>query len=269
MRSTVRSWLKLPKDTSIAFFHAKAIDGGLSLPLPEHKISLMKQAKTARMAMSPDPVVCAMLETPATHKVLRAKQTSLNGTVVATRQGLRSVLAQQLHSLCDERGLATAPQVPAQNQWVTSGDMTLNGHTYIGAIKIRGNLVATAYQPHTDIRCNCCGNSESLGHILQTCPRTYASCIARHDKIVDQVRSGAERIGYGIRREPAIQTPAGIRKPDLVLVRDGDLTILDITIVAHNADLDKAHHDKSIMTSLPLESGPNHATSLGALPLRL
>jgi len=65
MRSAVSSWLKLPKDISIAFFHAKAVDGGLSLPLLEHEIPLMKQARTARMAMSPDPVVRAMLETPA------------------------------------------------------------------------------------------------------------------------------------------------------------------------------------------------------------
>ena len=98
MQSAVRSWLKLPKDTSIAFFHAKAVDGGLSLPLLEHEIPLMKQARTARMAMSPNPVVRAMLETPAACNVLRAKQTSLNGTVEATCQGLRSVLAQQLHS---------------------------------------------------------------------------------------------------------------------------------------------------------------------------
>ena len=89
MRSAVRSWLKLPKDSSIAYLHARAVDGGLSHPLLEHEIPLMKRARTARMAMSPDPVVCAMLETPAARKVLRARQTSLNGTVVATRQGLR------------------------------------------------------------------------------------------------------------------------------------------------------------------------------------
>ena len=256
MRSAVRSWLKLPKDTSIAFFHTKAVHSGLSLPLLEHEIPLMKQARTARMALSPDPVVCAMLETPAARKVLRAKQTSLHVTVVATRQGLRSVLAQQLHSSCDGQGLATAPQVPAQHQWVTSGDMTLNGHVYIGAIKIRGNLVATALRsarghPHTDIRCSCCGNPESLSHTLQMCPRTHALHIAGHDKIVDLVMSGAERIGYGICCETAIPTPAGIRKPDLVLACGGDLTILDLTIVADNADLDKAHHDKQVYYDVP------------------
>ena len=42
----------------------------------------MKRARTARMALSLDPVVRAMLETPAARKVLRARQTSLNDTVV-------------------------------------------------------------------------------------------------------------------------------------------------------------------------------------------
>lgn len=134
--------------------------------------------------------------------------------------------------------------------------MTLNGHAYIGAIKIRGNLVATALRsvrglPHTDIRCDCCGNPESLGHTLQMCPRTHASRIARHDKIVDLVMSGVERIGYGIRRELAIPTPAGIRKPDLVLASDGHLTILDVTIVANYTDLDKAHHNKQVYYDVP------------------
>ena len=208
------------------------------------------------MAMSPDPVVRAMLETPAARKVLRARQTSLNGTVVATRQGLRSLLAQQLYSSVDGRGLAPAPQVPAQHQWVTAGDMTLNGHAYVGAIKIRGNLVATALRsargrPHTDIRCDCCGRPEALSHILQSCPRTHASRIARHDKIVDLVISSAEKIGYSICREPAIPTPAGIRKPDLILVRDCDLTILDVTIVADNADLEQSHQDKQVYYDIP------------------
>ena len=208
------------------------------------------------MAMSPDPVVCAMLETPAARKVLRARQTSLNGTVVATRQGLRSVLAQQLYSSVNGRGLASAPRVPAQHRWVNAGDMTLSGHAYVGAIKIRGNFVATALRsargrPQTDIRCDCRGTPETFSHILQSCPRTRASRIATHDKIVGLVISCAERIGYSICREPAIPTPAGIRKPDLILVRDYDLTILDVTIVPDNADLVQSHQDKQVYYDVP------------------
>jgi len=65
MRSAVSTWLKLPKDTSTAFFHAKVVDGGLSLPLLEHEILLLKQARAARMADSTERVVHAMLETVA------------------------------------------------------------------------------------------------------------------------------------------------------------------------------------------------------------
>ena len=134
--------------------------------------------------------------------------------------------------------------------------MTLNGHAYIGAIKIRGNLVSTALRsargcPNHDIRCDCCGRPESLGHILQVCPRTHALGIARHDKAVDLVMSGAEKIEYSIRRKPAIPTPAGIRRLDLVLVRNSDLTILDVTMAADNADHKKTHNDKCVYYNVP------------------
>ncbi|CAH3023535.1 unnamed protein product [Porites evermanni] len=76
--------------------------------------------------------------------------------------------------------------------------------------------------------------------------RAYASCIARHDKIIDLVVFGAEKIGYSIRHEPAIPTPAGVQRLDLVLVRNSDLTILDVTIVADNADLEKTYNYKCV-----------------------
>ena len=83
------------------------------------------------------------------------------------------------------------------------------------------------------------------------CPQTHASHIARHDRIVNLVTSGAEKIGYSIRREPAIPTPAGIQRLDLVLVRNSDLTILDVTIIADNADLEKTHNDKCVYYDVP------------------
>ena len=153
-----------------------------------------------------DPVVHAMLETPAAGKVLIQ---SLNDSVVVTRQGLTGVLAQQLHHSCYGQRLATAPHVPSQHLWVTSGDMTLNGHAYIGAIKIKGNLVSTALRsargrPDHDIRCDCCGRPESLGHILQVCPRTHALGIARHDKVVDLVQKRSSTV-FAVNRQYQLQ----------------------------------------------------------------
>ena len=147
-----------------------------------------------------------MLETPAAGKVLIQ---SLNDSVVVTRQGLTGVLAQQLHHSCYGQGLATAPHVPSQHLRVTLGDMTLNGDAYIGAIKIRDNLVSTALRsargcPNHDIRCDCCGRPESLGHILQVCPRTHALGIARHDKVVDLVQKRSSAV-FAVNRQYQLQ----------------------------------------------------------------
>ena len=98
--------------------------------------------------------------------------------------------------------------------------------------------------PNHSMSCDCCGRTESLGHILQVCPRTHASRIARHDKIVDLVEQGVVRLEYGVKRELAIPTPAGIRKHDLVLDRGECVTIPDVTIVVDNADLDECHNNK-------------------------
>ena len=86
---------------------------------------------------------------------------------------------------------------------------TLNGHAYIGAIKIKGNLVSTALRsargcPNHDIRCDCCGRPESLGHILQVCPRTHALGIARHDKVVDLVQKRSSTV-FAMNRQYQLQ----------------------------------------------------------------
>ena len=70
--------------------------------------------------------------------------------------------------------------------------------------------------------------------------------IARHDKIVDLVESGESRLGYGLKREPAIPTPARIRKLDLILDRGECVTILDVTTVADNYDLKECHRNKCL-----------------------
>ena len=74
MRSAVRSWLKLLKDTLTAYFHAKAVDGGLNIPTLEHAILLARQLWIARMAESQNPVISAMINTPVALRLLQQKQ---------------------------------------------------------------------------------------------------------------------------------------------------------------------------------------------------
>ena len=103
---------------------------------------------------------------------------------MATCQGLRGLLASQLHRPVDGRGLVRSSQVPSKHRWVTVGTTNVRGGAFVNAIKIRCGLVATALRrsrgqgfPNYDKSCDCCGRTESLGHILQLCPRTHASHI--------------------------------------------------------------------------------------------
>ena len=76
-----------------------------------------------------------------------------------------------------------------------------------------------------------------MAHILQVCPQTHTSRIARHDKIVGPVERALTREGYTIDCEPAIPTLVGIQRPEVVAARGSAVIVLDVTIVADNADL--------------------------------
>ena len=254
VRSAVRSWLKLPKDTPVPFFHAPVDERGLGVPLQEHVVPLMKAKRLGRLDASSDPVIAAMLRSASASAGL-GRQTcrkSLNGREITSSQDLKATLAEMLHHSVDGRGLANASQVPECNRWVNpmfgSVDHNITS-SYLSAIKVRGNLIGTALRrsrgrPLASTRCDCCSRTESLGHILQVCPRTHASRVARHDKITDLVGHPLSQKGFAISREPAIPTPAGIRRPDLVVSRGSAVTVIDVTIVADNADLARAHGSK-------------------------
>ena len=149
---------------------------------------------------------------------------------------LKAALAAMLHHSVDGHGLANASQLAECHRWVNSvcggGDHNIV-KSYVAAIKVRGNLIGTG-----------AGRIESLGHILQVCPRTHTSRSTQHDKILDLVEQALSQKGYAITREPAIPTPAGICRPDLVLVRGSAVTVIDVRIVADNADLARVHGSK-------------------------
>ena len=69
------------------------------------------------------------------------------------------------------------------------------------------------------------------------CPHTHASRIAQHDKIVDLVERALTWKGYTIDCEPATPTLVGIQRHEVVVAHGSAVTVLDVTIVADNADL--------------------------------
>lgn len=110
-----------------------------------------------------------LFATPVWAGFLRSqlKPRSYAGTLINSKQSLRDALAQTLHRSTDGCGLAASSQVPRQHQWLREPPQTLTGAVYIGAIKIRGNLMPTVLRaargrPCASTACDACGAQDGL-----------------------------------------------------------------------------------------------------------
>ena len=169
----------------------------------------------------------------------------LAGLPVTSPAGLVRAAAAALHGYCDGRGLANSRECDKYHRWVNSGSGLMSGQDFISAIKIRGNLVANPARcargrPEANYACDAnCRQPGSLGHILQSCYRTWGPRIKRHDAVLGLTEATLNRKGWASSREPAIPTPAGTRKPNLIVWREScaKAAVIDVTVVADNASL--------------------------------
>ena len=128
-----------------------------------------------------------------------------------------------LYNSLDGDGLKHHSDAPYVHSWVSDGTSLMSGRKFIGACQTRCNTLYTKGRAspgrpsHHDFKCETCGDYESLGHVLQTCARTYKVRCDRHDLIAKKLGAQLETLGYEERAEPSIPTSAGIRKPDIAV----------------------------------------------------
>ena len=160
------------------------------------------------------------------------------GIRVTSKASGRAAWKSQLLDSRDGAGLANVGETPHVNRWITDGTSLLRGAAYIKSIKLRGNLWTTRARtsrgrgegvPLCDAGCHA---RESLSHMLHSCSRTHDTRVRRHDNRTLFLQSRFEAGGCQVLLEPTIPTLAGIRKPDLVVSRQGKASVLDSTVVA-------------------------------------
>ncbi len=128
----------------------------------------------------------------------------------------------------------------------------MTGTKYIQALKVRGNLWPTRARQsrgRSGIAPMCdagCPARETLGHMSQSCSRTHDKIVERHDGVCKLIAKRLERLGYAVRREQGIQTPDGLRRPDIIATKGTVAYVLDSSIVADAgiADLSQAYRQK-------------------------
>ena len=253
VRKKVRIWLRLPHDTPLPMFHAKVSDGGLGIPLLGARVRVMKKDRLEnlyRRAETGDDRVLHWYTLNSS--LLQAERERLlvikyKDTVVNTKADIQKKLTLDLYDSLDGDGLRHHSDVPYVHSWVSDGTSLMSGRKFIGACQTRCSTLytkgrASRGRPSHDSKCETCGDYESLGHVLQTCARTYKVRGDRHDLIAKKLGAQLETLGYEVREEPQIRTPAGIRKPDIVAWLPGDsAVVVDVTVVSTGADLVKCH----------------------------
>ena len=233
-RSAVRKWLHWPRDANVPSFHARVTDGGLGIALLEKQIPILKAKRLSRIRDSTDPVsrfiIAGLAPTPPA---------SFAGVRVKTVNELKETIATQLYSTVDGKGLQESSLCKQQHGWVDGATNLMKGSAFICALKVRYNLVTTPHRLHRayrerSVECDCCRRVCSLAHILQSCPRTHLSRVARHDRVLNALIGRCKKKGWTVVKEPRIPTPSGYLKPDLVLAKDGRTLVLDVTVSCDN-----------------------------------
>ena len=250
-RAAVRGWLRLPRDTPIPFFHADARDGGLAVPIMRYVIPILRRKRMSRMFTSEDSVVRSVTELPVYQRDIKRWSAPLSAFGQAIRNGetIRKAMAYGLYRTVDGLGLRGCSDSGFVNQWVTDGSAFLTGHSYANCVRLKGGLVHTALRssrgrPDASTHCDACNATESIGHILQVCPRTHHVRIARHDSVNTYLAKSMRKNGFSTHVEPAIPTPAGLRYPDLIAYKGNTCVVIDTTIIGDTFDLDAAHGRK-------------------------
>ena len=261
IRKSVRAWLHLPPDAPDAYIHAHVRDGGLGVSELAANIPLLRFDRASRILNSSYSPIRELAGGPYFRRLLHESEpVTRNGERLDSKTAIRRHHRGRLLRTVDGRGLGSAAGVPYVNDWVRSRKPPLQGCHYVGAVKVRGNLLYTAQRAaraSTDGgRATCdagCLTAETLAHISQVCHRTAAPRTARHNRVLDlAAKFLKDRGASALIKEPAISTPAGLRRPDLLVKIRDQAAVLDAQVVADNGDLDAADERKRAYYDTPV-----------------
>jgi len=119
------------------------------------------------------------------------------------------------------------------NAWLNNPDL-LKPSRFLTALRLRGGMISEKVTmnvlPQSNVKCRVC--NETLAHILGQCVHTKIQRIRRHDEIRNFVSKKLVSMKEKVQtiEEALIPTPTCNVKPDLVVVNQGRVHVLDVTV---------------------------------------
>lgn len=252
VRASVRSWLKLPHDVPLGYYHAAVADGGLGIPSLRTTMPVMKHRRLSRLAASSSDFVRAASDLPLITTSLCHTQKCMRyrGENLCSKNRVFRFWARCLHQSNDGGPLKDCAKVPFAQKFVSEGTRLLPGRHFIDVNKLRINALPTLSRVRrgrdgtTKCRAGCDAN-ETLSHVLQHCHRTHAPRIRRHDNLVRYAADVLQKKGWEVLIEPHLRTSVGsVYVPDIVATREDQSAIIDAQVVGTGMALDACHSSK-------------------------
>jgi hypothetical protein len=249
IRAYLRKWLRLPHDVPVGFFHAAVSDGGLGIPSLAHKVPALRIKRLERMKESNSPVVQAVAQCQSMTKHLDTlTKILINIAPGGDTRLLEQYWAKRLHSAVDGKELKDCNKSRASTHWVEQGSHLVSGGDYVHLVHTRINCLPSLARcsrgrPNVDLCRAGCGIRETTYHIVQECGRTHGGRVMRHDKICDVVAKDLSLKGWRVVKEPRLRTVYGLRKPDLICIKNNSLILLDAQVTG-TSRMYSAHTEK-------------------------
>ncbi|CAB0044068.1 unnamed protein product [Trichogramma brassicae] len=255
VRDAVRKWLRLPKDVPIGYFHARCKDGGLGIPSFRTAIPALIHTRLSDMAESSCAAVRGVFCHRSVQASIRWAETALSfhGRSLIDQETRSKYWASLLHQANDGKELSECARVRASHSWVDRNSAALSGRDYVQFHHLRVNALPTRIRtsrgrrgvggPPIECRAGC-GTTETAAHVIQGCHRTHGGRVLRHDAICRIAVSGLRQVGWSVRQEPHFHTREGLRKPDIVAVKDRVVRVIDAQVISASSSLDDSHRRK-------------------------
>lgn len=251
IRKNVKLWLKLPHDATNAYMHASVRAGGLGIACFQFWIPLMRLMKFRRLGTMEDERVREALKTEHFKAIVRRSKQSLRfmGAEDPTVKDYDRFWREELKRRVDGKDLEGADAHKSSTSWVSWRADQISGEDYIHYHQIRANCLPTRVRtargrPEKQVQCRAgCNSTETLQHVIQMCDRTHDVVIQKHDRVVDKLEEEFGRRRYRVYREEHLRIGNVLRKPDLLIVKDGRMHVVDAQVRRCRA-LERDHKDK-------------------------
>ena len=241
VRKFVRGILGLSDDIPLAFFYARIKEGGLGIPKFKLAVPRSLLKRVEKLKEDPDTIMCKLYEHEQMEKLRQKCLIIMETTTIeeSINEDMRTRERDELYSKIDGKPLTEFKGNPLGQQWVSGKTSIVNGKNYRYMVQLRIGRLPTLENCNrgreVDKKCRKCGRvNESLQHVVQNCHATHFERMQRHDSIATLIKTECEKKKMTVLWEPHFVLPDRKVKPDLVIVAQDEIVVVDVSIVTEH-----------------------------------